>query len=264
MIVVTGATGNVGRPLMELLGDKAVGVSRPTVDLSAPATLEPVVAGAEALFLLLGGELLRPDTDVAGILDVAKAGGVRRVVLLSSQGAGTRPGMIPHAVLASFEEVVRQSSLEWTILQPGGFFSNTYAWAESVRVHGVCTAPFADVALPFVDPADIAAVAAAALAGGHEGRTYVLTGPEALTPRERAGALSSVLGRELRFVEQSADEARAQMLQFMPPPVVDGTLRILGEPTAEEQAVGGDVEKVLGRAATGFAAWAERNAAAFR
>lgn len=252
MIVVTGATGNVGRPLMELLGDKARGVSRPQVDLLRPASLEPVLDGAEALFLLFGGDLLGPDTDIAALLDVAKAGGVRRVVLLSSQGAGTRPGMVPHSRLASFEEAVRQSSLEWTILRPSGFFTNAYAWAG-----GVAAAPFADVALPFVDPADIAAVAAVALRGGHEGRTYVLTGPEAMTPRERAEALS------LPFVEQSAEEAREQMLRFMPPPVVDGTLTILGSPTPEEQQVSRHVEQVTGRAATRFAEWAARNAEAF-
>lgn len=250
--MVTGATGNVGRPLLKLLGDKAIGVSRPQVDLARPASLEPVLVGAEALFLLFGGELLRPDTDVAGLLDVAKAAGVRRVVLLSSQGAGTRPDMVPHSTLASFEEVVRQSSLEWTILRPSGFFTNTYAWAG-----GVAAAPFADVALPFVDPVDIAAVAAVALQGGHEGRTYVLTGPEAMTPRERAKALS------LPFVEQSVAEARVQMAQFMPPPVVDGTLTVLGSPVAEEQQVSGDVELVTGRAATRFADWAARNAQAF-
>ncbi|MFS8099855.1 NAD(P)H-binding protein [Lentzea alba] len=263
MIVVTGATGNVGRPLMELLGDKAVAASRPQVDLARPASLEPVVEGAEALFLLFAGELLGPDTDIASVLDVAKVSGVRRVVLLSSQGAGTRPGMVPHSRMASFEETVRQSSLEWTILRPSGFFTNAYAWTQPIREHGVAAAPFADVALPFVDPADIAAVAAEALQGGHEGQTYVLTGPEALTPRERTKALSSAIGREIRFVEQSVEEARAQMAQFMPPPVVDGTLTILGSPLAEERQVSGHVEQVTGRAATRFADWAARNAKAF-
>ena len=253
MIVVTGATGNVGRPLMELLGDKAVGVSRPQVDLLRPASLEPVLDGADALFLLFGGDLLGPDTDVFGVLDVAKSAGVRRVVLLSSQGAGTRPDMVPHSRMASFEEAVRQSSLEWTILRPSGFFTNTYAWAG-----GMAAAPFADVALPFVDPADVAAVAAVALQGGHEGRTYVLTGPETITPRERASALS------LPFVELSVEEAREQMLRFMPPPVVDGTLTLLGAPTLEEQQVSGHVEQVTGRAATRFADWAARNAHAFK
>jgi hypothetical protein len=85
----------------------------------------------------------------------------------------------------------------------------------------------------------------------------VLTGPEALTPRERAEALS------LPFAEQSVEEARAQMWQVMPPPVVDGTLNILGSPTEEEQQVSPHVEQVTGRPATRFADWAARNAKAF-
>ncbi len=264
MIVVTGATGNVGCPLMELLGDKAVGVSRPQVDLARPETLEPVLDGAEAMFLLFAGDLLGPDTDIASVLDVAKAGGVRRVVSLSSQGAGTRPAMVPHSRLAGFEEALRQSSLEWTILRPSGFFTNTFAWVRPIREHGVAAAPFADVAIPFVDPADIAAAAAVVLEGGHEGRTYELTGPEAMTPRQRAKALSSAIGTEIRFAEQSAEEARQQMLQFMPPPAVDGTLTILGTPTPEEQQVSVHVRELLGRPAAHFSDWAARNARIFR
>jgi uncharacterized protein YbjT (DUF2867 family) len=266
MIVVTGATGNIGRPLVAALGDEAVAVSRPRVDLTKPETLEPVVRGAEALFLLFAGDLLGPDTDFDAVLDVAKAGGVERVVLLSSQGAGTRPTAASHADLARFEKALRTSSLEWTILRPGGFFSNTFAWVEPIRAHGVAPAPFADVAIPFVDPADIAEVAAEVLRDGstHAGRTYVLTGPEAITPRQRAEAIGAALGTPVRFVEQSPEEARDQMLRFMPPPVVDGTLAILGAPLPEEQQVSSHVADVIGRSATTFAQWAARNAPAFR
>ncbi|GLZ32880.1 NmrA family transcriptional regulator [Lentzea sp. NBRC 105346] len=258
MIVVTGATGNVGRPLVELLGDKAVGVSRPQVDLAKPETLDPVLKGADAVFLLFAGDLLGPDTDIDAVLDVVKRNGVPRVVLLSSQGAGTRPDMVPHSRLAGFEEAVKESP-EWTILQPSGFFSNAYAWVQPIKEHGIAPAPFADVAIPFVDPADIAAVAAKVLTeDGHNKRTYVLTGPEATTPRQRAEALGA------RFVEQTAEEAREQMLRFMPPPVVDGTLTILGAPTPEEQQVSAHVEQILGRKATTFEQWAARNAPAFK
>ena len=257
MIVVTGATGNVGRPLVEALGDKAVAVSRPRADLARPETLDPFLHNADAVFLLFAGDLLGPDTDIGAVMDVVKRNDVPRVVLLSSQGAGTRPGMVPHSRLAGFEDAVKDSP-EWTILRPSGFFSNAFAWAASIREHGVAAAPFGDVAIPFVDPADIAAVAARVLTeDGHNGRTYVLTGPEATTPRQRAEALGA------RFVEQSAEEAREQMSRFMPPPVVDGTLTILGAPTPEEQQVSGDIEQILGRSATTFAQWAARNAPAF-
>ncbi|WP_326825784.1 SDR family oxidoreductase [Streptosporangium sp. NBC_01756] len=271
MIVVTGATGNVGRELVRMLaaaGEQVTAVSRQPAplpegvrhsqaDLAEPASLRSALEGARALFLLVAGE------DPQTILDQAEAAGVRRVVLLSSQGAGTRPQTYRHP--AAFEEAVRRSGLDWTILRPGGFDSNAYAWAETIRSQRTAAAPFGDVGLPTIDPADIAEVAAVVLRqAGHAGRTYELTGPAPVTPRERAEAIGAALGAPVRFDEQTREEARAQMLQFMPEPVVDGTLSILGEPTAAEQKVSPDVERLLGRAPRAFADWAARNVAAFR
>ncbi|NNH71626.1 hypothetical protein HLB23_17425 [Nocardia uniformis] len=134
-----------------------------------------------------------------------------------------------------------------------------------MRAERIVSAPFGDVGVPFIDPEDIAAVAAAVLrADGHAGRTYVLNGPVPETPRERAGILGELLGEPVRFVEQTADEARAQMLTNMSPDAVETTLAILGDPTAEELRISPDVEQILGRAPRPFAAWAQRHIAAFR
>ncbi len=284
MIVVTGATGNVGRPLVQALaaaGLDVTAVSRnapadrfagagPSVrhhsaDLARPGSLRPALDGADALFLHdtgAGAQLL----DVPEILGVARAAGVGRIVLLSSQGVATRPESASHGgVGRSLEEAVRQSGAHWTILRPGGFASNAYAWAESVRVHRTVAAPFGDVGHPVVDPADIAEVAAAALhEDGHAGNTYELTGPALSTPRQRARNLAEVLGEPITFVEQSRDEARAQMLQFMPEAVVGTTLAILGEPTPAEQRVSLTAEQLLGRPARTFTEWAGRNIGAFK
>ncbi|HVV17801.1 MAG TPA: NAD(P)H-binding protein [Pseudonocardiaceae bacterium] len=260
MIVVTGASGNVGRELVRLLGDDVRPVARNSghrADLGDPASLVPVFAGADTLFLLVAGD--RP----AEVLDVAGAAGIRRVVLLSSQGAGTRPRTYRHPAL--FEDAVRRFGLEWTVLRPGGFHSNAFAWAQSVREHRTVAAPFPDVALPTVDPADIAEVAAAVLRDdGHAGATYELTGPEPTTPRGRAEAIGAALGEPIRFVEQSRAEARAAMLAVMPAEVVDGTLDIIGAPTPDEQRVSPDVDRVLGRAPRPFTDWVARNIQAFR
>nr|BFE79075.1 hypothetical protein GCM10020093_016760 [Planobispora longispora] len=155
------------------------------------------------------------------------------MVLLSSQGVATRPDSASHGVVArSIEDAVRQSGMHWTILRPGGFDSNTYAWAESVRTARTVAAPFGDVGLPTIDPDDIAEVAAAALReDGHAGQVYELTGPALITPRQQAEAIGDAIGEPIRFVEQTRDEARAQMSRFMPGPVVETTLSILGEPT---------------------------------
>ncbi|MGW6358138.1 NAD(P)H-binding protein [Streptomyces sp. NPDC055092] len=277
MIVVTGATGNVGRPLVTALtaaGEQVTAVSRrPAPDLPArhvqadladPESLRPALDGADALFLLISPDLHGAGDLPAATLDVAKAAGVRRVVLLSSQSMATRPVTELNTPLHELEEAVRQSGLDWTLLRPGGFASNAFAWADSVRAHRTVAAPFADVALPVIDPADIAAAAAVALReDGHAGRAYELTGPVGVSPREQAAALGEAIGAEVRFTELSRAEARAFMTRFMPEPVVDGTLDILGSPHPAEQRVSPDVRTLLGREPGTFAQWAARNAAAF-
>ncbi|EST36097.1 SDR family oxidoreductase [Streptomyces roseochromogenus] len=273
MIVVTGATGNVGRALVAELSeggdtvtalarhigteDVPPGVRAVAADLGQPQSLAPALSGAKALFLLVAGE------DPAGILRQAAAAGVAKVVLLSSLGAGTRPETYTHAT--RFEAAMAPSGLPFTVLRSGGLASNALAWAEPIRRYRTAAAPFADVALPFVDPDDVAAVAAAVLRGdGHDGALYTLTGPEPTTPRQRAAAIAAVLGEPVTFVEQSREEAHAQMIRFMPAAVAEGTLAVLGAPTPEEQAVGTDVERLLGRPAAPFSAWAARHVAAFR
>ncbi|RKN40435.1 NAD(P)H-binding protein [Streptomyces hoynatensis] len=275
MIVVTGATGNVGRPLVRALaaaGRQVTAVSRGTAadrvppgvrqvraDLADPAGPGPAFEGAEAVFLLLTGEWpAATGGDPGRLLGAVRAGGARRVVLLSSQGVGS--GRHP----ADLEEAVKGLGLDWTVLRPGGFASNAFQWAAEVRERRTVSAPFGDVALPVIDPEDIAAAAAATLLGeGHEKQTYELTGPVPVSPREQAAALGEAIGEPVAFVELSRAEARERMLRFMPEPVAEATLGILGEPSARERQVSGDVERLLGRPPRPFAAWAARNAAAF-
>ena len=277
MIVVTGATGNVGRPLVQALaaaGEKVTAASRHispsdvrtvAADLTVPESLRPAFDGADALFLHDGAtsaEALRaPD-----ILAVAKAGGIRKVVVLSSMGVRTRPESHSHGVLMrSLEDAVQQSGLEWTILRPGGFHSNAYAWAGSIRADRTVTAPFGDVGTPTIDPADIAGVAAVALrADGHAGLIHELTGPALTTPRQRAEAIAAALGEPVRFVEQTRDEARTQMLTFMPEWAVETTLTVLGEPTPAELEISPTVQRLLGRPPRAFADWARDHVSAFQ
>jgi uncharacterized protein YbjT (DUF2867 family) len=271
MIVVTGATGNVGRALVELLaksgervtavsrgigaGDVPVGVRFQRADLAEPASLTPALAGADSVFVLVSGAV----ESIDGVVEQARAAGVRRVVLVSSQGVGT--GRYP----ADHEDAVTGSGLEWTILRPGGFGSNTVQWAESVRDRRMVAAPFGDVGLPTVDPLDIAEVAAAVLGEpGHEDNVYTLTGPALISPREQAAVIADALGEEVRFSELTRDEAKARMVGFMPEQVAERTLDILGDPAPAELAVSPDVQRVLGRAARPYREWVGRNVAAFR
>lgn len=280
MITVTGATGNVGQPLVAALleaGHPVTAVSRGLsgatpdrpglrtlrADLADPKTLPPAFEGAEALFLLVSGA--GAHVDGPRVLALARDAGIERVVLLSSQAATTRPEQPSHEPLRVLEDAVRGSGMDWTILQAGGFHSNAVGWAPSIRSEKVVYAPFGDVALPSVDPRDLAEVAAATLTEpGHAGRSYTLTGPVATTPRERVDALAEVLGHPLSFVEVSREQARSQLLQAMPEPVADGTLAILGDPTPAEVAVSPDIATVLGRSPSTFADWVKRHAELFR
>ena len=280
MIVVTGATGNVGRPLVQSLaaaGEQVTAVSRRIsdvpndvpngvpngvrrlqADLSQPETLGPALDGAKVVFLLTAAEFLA-NGNMKDVMEVVEASGVERVVLLSSQGVGTKR----HP--SDLEDAVTQSGLGWTMLRPGNFASNAFQWAESIRTQRLMAAPFADVALPAVDPDDIAEVAAAALRDqSHAGNVYTLTGPVAISPRQQAEAIGQAVGEPVQFVELSRDEARSRMLTYMPAPVVEATLGALGTPTAAEQEASPDVEKVLGRPARTFTDWVTRNLPAFK
>ncbi|MFD0435883.1 NAD(P)H-binding protein [Streptomyces chartreusis] len=274
MIVVTGATGNVGRPLVRALvdaGERVTAVSRrisahdvpPGVrhhpaDLTEPEHLKPALDGAKALFLLTSGDFMAAG-GLGAVLDVVRGSGVRRVVLLSSQGVGT--GDHPSVL----EDAVKASGVEWTMLRPGAFHSNALQWADTIRTRREVAAPFGDTTLPTVDPADIAEVAAAALrAPGHAGEVYDLTGPAPVSPRQQTAAIAAALGEPVRFTELTRAQAREHMLRTMPEPVVESTLDLLGTPPAALRRVSPAVDQVLGRPARSFADWVERNAGAFK
>jgi uncharacterized protein YbjT (DUF2867 family) len=279
VFVVTGATGNIGRPLTEALaraGEDVVAVARhpaelppgvrfQAADLANPATVQPVLNGAEAVFLLLSGPALGSRQGLDGIVDAIKGAGVPHVVLLSAQAARTRPEAAAYTAVRMLEDAVQWSGTGWTILRPGGFDSNALAWAGSVRSQRTVRAPFGDVGLPLIDPADIADTAAAIMVSrSHVGRTYELTGPAPVSPRQQAAVLSQMLGEPVHFLEQSPAEARAQRIQVMPESMADTTLAIFGMPTNRERQISPAVEAILGRPPRTFTDWASRHVAAFR
>ncbi|MEW2293064.1 NAD(P)H-binding protein [Streptomyces sp. NPDC006743] len=279
MIVVTGATGNVGRPLTRALadaGEQVTAVSRHAMampdgsrhvaaDLAEPSSLAPALDGAKALFLLLSGDLHAPEASPADIIALAAASGVRRLVLLSSQGVATRPLGPSRVAMRAVEDTLRESGLDWAVLRPGGFASNALAWAQSVRTQKTVAAPFGDVGVPVVDPADIAEVAAACLLDDrHTGKVYELTGPEVITPRRQAETIAAALGSPLSFHELTREEAKAMMTRFVPAELADDTLDIISAPNPAELRISPDVERVLGRASRPFDSWVARNIAVFR
>lgn len=126
--------------------------------------------------------------------------------------------------------------------------------------------PYADVGLPAVHPADIAAVARTALTEpGHRGRTYALTGPERITPRQQARAIGAALGHEVSVQEISREEAHRQMAPFLGDRTAHTVLDLMGGDVNDELLTVHDtVRRVTGSPARPFRQWAEENAAAFR
>jgi uncharacterized protein YbjT (DUF2867 family) len=168
----------------------------------------------------------------------------------------------PSAVLS--ERAVLESGMAWTFLQPNSFMTNTLRWLPQLRDGDVIRVPFADVAIATIDPADIGAVAAAALVGdGLAGRSLRLSGPRALRPAEQAQILGEALGRDLRVEAQSNEEARADMSATMPAEYADAFFEFFAEGAIDETTVLPTVREVLGREPRRFEQWVEENAGAF-
>lgn len=274
MFLVTGATGNVGGELVSALAGAGTPVRalvrRPDVelpegaeaavgDLNDPGSLDDALKGVEGVFLLSGYE------DMPGMLARARDAGVRRIVLLSGGSAASEDlGNAVSRYMTLAERAVRASGLDWTFLRPRAFMSNTLRWLPQLREGDVVRAQFPDVAAACVDPADVAAVAAHALAGGHEGRAYDLTGPAALRPADLVAVLAEVLGRDLTCVGLSNDETRAELEATMPIQYVEAFWNFYAEGALDEATVHPDVRQVTSRPAHTFAEWAAAHADAFR
>jgi uncharacterized protein YbjT (DUF2867 family) len=257
MILVTGATGNVGGAVVEALaGEDVRAVSRSGgVDLNDPATVP--FEGATAAFFMSGY--------APGLFTAAREHGVERAVLLSGSSAenGDRANAVSRYMLDS-EDAMKASGLAWTILRPHAFFSNALRWVPQLREGDVIRESFAEAVSSAIDPADIAAVAAAALTGdGHAGQTYRLTGPQPLTIADRVRILGEALNRPLELHAYSDEEARVEMSKTMPPEYVDAFMAFYVEGTLDESRVLPTVERITGRPPRTFADWAAEHAGDF-
>lgn len=280
MILVTGATGNVGRHLLDglaaadvparvLVRDPAR-LSGPhdhleivTGDLDVPATLAPAMDGVGRVFLLAPG----PDVPAqdAAVIGAAADAGVEHVVMVSSLGAelGGIAGGRPHL---PGEALLRESGLAWTLLHPSEFMTNTLWWRDTITGTGSIFVPTGTGRIGFIDPADIAAVAAHVLTtDGHHGRTYRLTGPAALTTADVAAHLADVLDRPVQHIDVTPEAFRAGMDQAgLPPALIEMQVEYCAAVRAGTvDIVTDDVPRLLGRPATDYLTWARAHATAF-
>jgi uncharacterized protein YbjT (DUF2867 family) len=276
VILVTGASGNVGAEVTRALlagGYPVRALSRKSSadgipegaevvsgDLNDRTSVQAAFTGVDSVFLLAGYP------DVAGLLAGARAAGVERVVLLSSGaviGGDLDNDVVRFNVVS--EAAVRDSGLDWTVLRPSGFMSNTLQWIAQLRAGDVVREPFADVPIAAIDPADLAAVAARTLtADGHNRRSYRLTGPESLLPADRARILGGVLGRNLHLVAEPDDDARRRMEESMPDTLVDAFFQFFRRGGYDDSHVDDTAARLLDRPPRTFHDWALTHAGAFR
>lgn len=285
MILVTGATGLNGGELVRLLSARGVSVralvrnpsqaaalsSMPNVDIvegdmARPETLAEPLRGVDKAMLISSSSPTMLEVQ-SNFIDAARKAGVRHVVKLS--------GIIPDVdspfrfarMHGGIELKLERSGIAFTHLRAGEFMHSYFRQVPAIVARGALFLPMDDARIASIDVGDIAEVAARALTeSGHEGKTYPLTGPEALTMAEVAEKLSAATGREIRYVNVVPEEAkRARLAAGVPEYTADALDELFAERRkGKESQVYPTFEVLIGRQPTSFDEFARRNAAIFR
>ncbi|MDQ4148479.1 MAG: SDR family oxidoreductase [Actinomycetota bacterium] len=228
-ILVTGATGKVGSSAVahlkgrasvrafvrdpekaaRMLGDD---VELAVGDFENPDSVKSALKGMDEL-LLSSGEVPEKLGHEIGVIDAAVEAGIGRIVKVSTIHAMPGSPLPPLDWHGQIEDHLRVSGVPFVLLQSNFYMTNLLGSAPQIR-EGMLFAPAGDGRIAMIDPRDTGEVAAEILAGeGHEGRTYMLTGPEPVGYRDVAQALSSAIGREVRFIDVSEEQAWESFVQ---------------------------------------------------
>jgi len=283
MILVTGATGNVGSAVVAELrakgepvrafvrnGERAperlpVGVELSLGDFEDSASIAQALEAVDALFLSSADQPNKVRHETA-VIDAAAARGVRRIVKTSTVGAEKGSPLPPFDWHGRIEEHLNRSGIASVVLHSSFYMTNLLASADPVRTMGKLFAPLAGAELAMIDPQDAGAVGAIALTTDrYDGQTLDLTGPAAITYEEVADELSAATGRAVEFVNIPDEAARQTFVDMgLPDWLVthfDHLFPLLrsGVVTTPTDTV----RAVTGRKARSFAEWARDHAAAF-
>jgi len=272
VILITGATGSNGKELIRQLtamGQRVRALVRKPAeaakldssnvevaagDFELPETLEAALQGVEKAFLLtpVAEPFVQWQTE---FIEGAKRARIKHLVKFSGMGANLSCPSELLRLHAETDNLLRRSGVPFTILQPNSFYQNMLSSADTIRAQGVLYWPLGNASQSTVDIRDIAAVGATVLASsGHEGKTYLITGPEALTGQQIAEKLSSVLDRGIRHVNVPISAAAEGMRKSGMP---DWDVRLISDllayfATGAAATVTDTVPSLLGRRATSF------------
>ncbi len=266
-IVVTGATGNVGRPLVSLLVAAGAQVRALTRSPEAAGFPDGVEVMSSALDALPGASAVFLNSralgdDLADVVAAARRTGVTKLVALSAINAdddfARQPSRVRGDRNKEVEQLCVESGLAWVSLRPSVFATNFAGmWSAQIRAGDIVGGPYADASSAPIVEADIAAVAARALLTDEfVGQRIPLTGPQALTNAELVGVIGTVLGRQLRYVEAPLDVVRQRFVSIgLGADFADAYLLMLADAVGKPALVTHDVEKITGQPATTFAQW---------
>ena len=280
MILITGATGHIGKELIPLLLETGQSIrvlvrderkvahldpriERTIGDLSNPNSVVSAMCGVERVFLVT----FEKQQDV-NVIEAAKRAGVQHIVKLSTLEA------LEHKIQVGKwhyerEELIRASGLDWTLLRPGMFMSNSIDWwAESIKGQGSVFFPGGKKGkVAPVDPRDIARVAALALTQtGHSGQAYELTGSQLFTIGEMVQVIADVLNKPIRYVAIPPIAAKLFMLKSgMDKTLVSGLMEMLASLRNNEGVIVTDtVHRLTGEVPRTFEAWCREHIGAFQ
>lgn len=273
MILITGASGNVGREVLKqvaLTGAKVraayqdagrayppAGVETVTIDYSRPDTVHAALKGIDHVFLVGPPTAELPMLERKAI-NVIKQSDVEHVVKLSAMGGREATFTRHHA---ESEDYIRSTGVPFTFLRANGFMQNIVAFsAQSIGTQDVFYGTEGDGKVSQIDIRDVAAVAVKTLTEpGHTGKVYTLTGPEALSNAQIAGLFTKAMGREIRFVNLPAEQLKPAMVAAGLPEWTADAVLDLQRLYREDKAatVTDDVERILGRKPISYADFLE-------
>jgi uncharacterized protein YbjT (DUF2867 family) len=274
MITVFGATGNIGRPLVEQLAKagQKLRVSTRDASKSFPAGVEKIVGefddktigqmvkGAEKLFLLVPPSAA-PATEEQ-ILKAAKAAGVKYVVKLSTIGASGEKPQALGVHHRQMEQALEASGMAWTMLRPGFFMSNVLAWLPQVRATGAVRNMYGEGLMYPIAPEDIAAVGAVALTStSYQGKYLELTGEHPITVSKQVETMSRIWNKPVKIVDVSPEEGAAEAMKNGTPERVASALKELWTATRANKASFHTTvaREIVGRPLMTFEQWCEKN-----